>query len=233
MAKSAKELIEELKEGKITTFWITRDEDAPWLDKVTLVSKAQQVEILDLVLKNLKDQKVIKVKEGKRIGSRATGFCKSEADLSNGFYRYMTEHRDKDTDFIIYTEGGKYTGASILKPNNWGKNYDWNIYVNLLCSVKQGTGTKIITMIKDAIKTQGKDKGHIELGPLESAVGFYKKLGFRISTMTWHNGYEEEKLEVPTKGGRRQNGLLTRKLNHIKNAKVTSRNITKKSSKLI
>jgi len=231
MAKSAKELIEELKEGKLTTFWITRDDDVPWIDKVTLVSKSQQSEILDLTLKNLKDQKVIKVKEGKRIGIRASGFCKSEADLSESFYSSMKDDRDKDTDFIIYTVDGKYAGASVLMINHWGRNDSpWSIYVNLLCSVKQGTGTKIITMIKEAIKTQGKEGGYIQLGPLDSAVGFYKKLGFRISQMMWHNW---KHIEEPTKGGQRKNGLLTQKLKHDKHAKVTSRNFTQKSRKLV
>ena len=234
MAKSAKELIEELKEGKLTTFWITRDDDVPWIDNVTLVSKSQQAEILDLTLKNLKDQKVLKVKEGKRIGVRATGFCKTgDDDLSRAFYRYLTEYRDKEIDFIIYTVDGKYAGASVLRLQHWGGNDSpWNIYVNLLCSVKQGTGTKIITMLKEAIKTQGK-RGYIELGPLDSAVGFYKKLGFQISQMTWCNGSDGQKLEVPTKGGLRKNGLPTRKLKHSIHAKATSRNFTQKSRKLV
>ena len=235
MAKSAKELIEELKEGKLTTFWITRDDDVPWIDKVTLVSKSQQAEILDLTLKNLKDQKVLKVKEGKRIGVRPSGFCKpGDDDLSDGFYSYMMERRDKDTDFLVYTVDGKYAGASVLMTRHWGENDNpWGIYVNLLCSIKPGTGTKILTMIKEAIKTQGKNKGYIELNPLDSAVGFYKKLGFSTSQMRWYRGREDEKLEVPTKGGLRKNGLLTRKLNRIKNAKITSRNLTQKSRKLV
>lgn len=232
MAKSAKELIEELKEGRLVTYWITRNEDVPWLDKATLVSKAQQAEILDLTLKILKDEKILKTKEGKRIGIRATGFCKTgDDDLSRGFYRYMIESRDKDTDFIIYTLDGKYAGASILTTRHW-RDSPWSIHVNLLCSVKQGTGTKILTMLKEAIKIQGKH-GYIELNPLPTAVGFYKKLGFISSEMTWYNGSEEEKLEMPTKGGQRKNGSLTRKLKHIKNAKITSRNFTKKSNKLI
>lgn len=227
MAKSAKELIDELNEGKLTTFWITRDDDVPWIDKVTLVSKAQQAEILDLTIKNLKDQKVLKVKEGPRIGIRATGLCKPEADLSEHFYSSFKDERNKETDFIIYAVDGKYAGASILSAMHYGDS-PWNIYVNLLCSMKQGTGTKILTMVKDAIKTQGK-RGYIQLSPLDSAIGFYKKLGFRTSQMIWHNTKEQENLEVPTKGGIRKNGLLTRKLTHRKNAKTTSRNFTQKS----
>ena len=230
MTRSAKELIEVLKEGKLVTYWITRNEDVPWSDKVTYVSKSQQAEILDLTLKNLKDQKALKVKEGPRIGIRATGFCKPETDLSEHFYTSMIENRDKDTDFIIYTVDGKYAGASVLSPID-GRS--WYIYVSLLCSVKQGTGTKILSMVKEAIKTQGKDKGYIDLSPLDNAVGFYKKLGFSTSKMSWYNRGNDGTLEMPTNGGQRKNGLLTRKVKHTKYAKSTSHRSTQKSDKFI
>ena len=228
MAKSATELIEELKQARLTTFWITREKDVPWLDKVTLVSQSQQAEILDLTIKNLKDQNVLKVEEDPSGKLHVTGFCKPDpvSDLSGSFYDYMLKHRNEDTDFIIYTVDGKYAGACVLRTAQTQKHKYWNIRIDFLCSVKQGTGTTIITMIKEAVKMGGKNS-YIVLSPLDTVVDYYKKLGFTVSEMAW---YDEE---LPTKAGKRKNGLLTRKLKHKKNAKVTSRNSTKKSRKLV
>jgi len=228
MVKTAEELIAELKEGTLSTFWISRDEDVPWADKITIVTKKQENEIINLFIELLKSKKIIKVPKNKKV----KGFCKKEADLSPGIYDSL-EEQSKDEDFLVYAENNTYLGMAVLYPEP--RSNHWDIYVNYLCSVEKGTGTKIMDMLKDAVKTN-KTFGRINLSPLESAVEFYKKMGFKISHMYWHyyktkNNIEEEK-KVAT-GGYLKNGIRTLKLKHLKNAKSTSHNFTKKSSKFI
>jgi hypothetical protein len=234
MNKSAEDLIQELKEGKLSSFWISRNDDVPWVDKITIVTKNQQSEIIDLFLDILKTKKIIKVPKNRNI----KGFCKKgDSDLSISIYDEL-EQKDKDSDFLVYAEDGEYSGMSILTTIA-RRNSRWDIYVNLLCSIKKGTGTKIINLIKDAIKTN-KRNGAIELHPLQSALEFYKKMGFQTSHMIWYhfnkpNIKQDVQIE-DTKvgsGGYRKNGIKTLKIMNSKNAKTTSRNFTEKSRKLI
>jgi hypothetical protein len=234
MNKSANDLIQELKEGKLSSFWISRNDDVPWADKITIVTKKQQSEIIDLFLDILKTKKIIKVPKNKHV----KGFCKKgDTDLSEMFYDEI-EEKNKDNDILVYIENDEYAGMTVLYPMERYKSSRWDIYVNLLCSVKKGTGTKIINLIKDAIKTN-KKSGAIELSPLETAIEFYKKMGFRATRMIWvHNPNIKQDVQIEeypkvVSGGYRKNGMKTLKLTHTKNAKVTSRNITQKSSKLI
>lgn len=232
MNKSADDLIQELKEGKLSSFWISRQRVVPWASKITIVTKQQQSEIIDLYLDLLKTKKVIKIPKNKKV----TGFCKKEADLSRGFYN-MLNYKNKENDFLVYAENGEYMGMSILTPDELAEEDNWKIYVNLLCSIKKGTGTKIINLIKEAIRTSD-EYGYIELSPLESAVDFYKKMGFFVSEMSWYYDKDSEtdvQIEEPkAASGGRKNGMRTLKLKHMsKNAKTTSRNIAQKSRKLI
>jgi hypothetical protein len=231
MNKSAEDLIQELKEGKLPSFWISRNDDAPWADKITIVTKKQEAEIIDLFIELLKSKKVIKVPKNKNV----KGFCKKEADLSRGFYR-MLQDPDKQVDFLVYAENNEYAGMSVLRPRETRNNHGF-IYISLLCSIKKGSGTKIINIIKDAVKT-GTESGEIELSPLQSAVGFYKKLGFIPTMMTWFyddQGESEVQLEEPkaSSGGYRKNGFITLRSRYRKNAGATSHNFTQKSRKLV
>ncbi len=230
MNKSADDLIQELKEGKLSSFWISRQDDAPWADKITIVTKKQQSEIIDLFIDLLKTKKVIKVPKNKNV----KGFCKKEVDLSPGIY-YHLEEKDKDNDFLVYAEDGEYTGMTVITPTQ--QKFRWVVYINYLCSIKKGTGTKIINLIKDVIKTN-QDTTYIDLSPLESAVDFYKKMGFVVSEMTWFyskkRGTDVQLEEPKAASGGKKNGMRTLKLKHMsKNAKTTSRNIAQKSRKLI
>ncbi len=75
---------------------------------------------------------------------------------------------------IIYTEfeGNKLLGFALIRP----KKMESVLYIQLICSIQKGIGSKIMSEIEQFAK-HNRYKG-IELHPTSKSIEFYKKQGF-------------------------------------------------------
>lgn len=170
--KSAKDLIRILQGGKLITFWISSQKKSPFNGHYIYVTEKQRTQIIKLFLNILEKRNIIK-----SVDDAISGFCKSDLDLSNS----VGSSLESNNDIILYCKGEEYGGICGLT-QEMADDF-WYINIKILCSVEKGTGTKIIDMIKNAIKTQ--PRGFILLNPVETAIGFYNKVGFIPSQMIW------------------------------------------------
>ena len=184
-------------------------------------------------------------------------FCKGEGlikDLSIEIFNSLRNNDFKDI-LIEFDDKGNYAGICIINEVNNEKGF----HINYLCSIKSGTGSKILNKIKKFIihdnQNNKKYPISITLTPLTEAIMFYLSQKFQPDPiMRWNIFLEKrpsalqylktsnentaqlekyESLSDPLFGGHKNGLTRRRKRRHHGTQKRITSNIIKRSKQFV
>ena len=112
--------------------------------------------------------------------------CADALDTIDDIVSIVTEMDVKD--YMIYTEfnGGRLVGFAVIRfecgirstfvPSIEGVKKRNTIYIQLICSIERGIGSKMMGLVEQLAVSSGYKR--IELHPTKTSMEFYRKLGY-------------------------------------------------------